>query len=188
MCKLVVIVVLLTVVTIYFVQTSNDKQDKEGQKRLITTGMVVTTEQTHSHTEPIINVTAISRENVFLFPTELPMYGRRIINSTNIGNRINDDVYINDISLRSVITAKFDIGLGKVNGWLEKVAEEKHLLGITSRRLTIVIKPKTNLTIPRNRVQDLRRFFLLDEIRSYYRVKLNLRYIYPDETVEYLLR
>ena len=189
MCKLVVIVVLLTVVAIYFFQTSNDKKDKEGQKRLITTGMVVTTEQTHSHTEPIINVTATSRENVFVFPIELPMYGRRIINSTNIWNRLfNDDVYINDISLRSVLNAKFDIGLGKVNGWLEKEAEEKHMLGLTSRRLTIVIKPKTNLTIPRNRVQDMRRFLLLDEIRSYYRVKLNLRYIYPDETVEYLLR
>ena len=182
------VTVVLTVVAIYFLLTFNDKRDIEGQERLITTDIVVTTEHTHSHTEPSINVTAIPRQNL-VFPVELcvPVCSRRSVNSTDIKNRIiEDDVYINDISLRSEITAEFDIGLGKVSGWFE--AGEKHLLQLTSRRLTIVMRPTTNLTIPRKRIQDMRRFMLLDGINGYYRVRLNIAYIYPDETVEYLLR
>ena len=53
------VTVLLTVVSIWSVKTFNDEKNKEGHKRLITTEMEVTTEQTHFHTEPIINVTAL---------------------------------------------------------------------------------------------------------------------------------
>ena len=56
---IVIVTVLLTVVSTYFVQNFNDEKDKEGRKRLIMTEMEVTTQQTHFHTEPIINVTAI---------------------------------------------------------------------------------------------------------------------------------
>ena len=178
--------VLLTVVAIYFVQTFNDKKDREGQKRLITTNMVVTTEQTHSHTEPINNVTAISRLKL-AFPVQLcaSVCSRRLVNSTDIKNRIiEDDVYVDDISIRSEITAKFDIGVGKLSGWFK--AGKKHLLQLTSRRLTVAIMPTAKLTIPRKRIRDMRRLMLLDD--NYYRVRLNLAYIYPDETVEYLLR
>ena len=127
----VIVTVLLTVVSIWSVKTFNDKKNKEGHKRLITTDMEVTTEQTHRHTEPIINVTAIPRENLFAFPVEQLRHGRRIVNSTDIRNRIiEDDVYINDISIRSEITTKFNIGLGKVRGWFE-AGKKKQLLELT---------------------------------------------------------
>ena len=55
------------------------------------------------------------------------MWSRRFVNATNIKNQIiEDDVYIDDISIRSTISAKFDIGLGKVRRWFQ--AGEKHLL------------------------------------------------------------
>ena len=125
------VTVVLTVVAIYFLLTFNDKRDIEGQERLITTDIVVTTEHTHSHTEPSINVTAIPRQNLFAFPVEQLRHGRRIVNSTDIRNRIiEDDVYINDISIRSEITTKFNIGLGKVRGWFE-AGKKKQLLELT---------------------------------------------------------
>ena len=165
----------------------HDVNDNGEQKRLNTTEIPVveTTEQPNSLTEPN-TVTETPRESL-IFPVELPVHGRRIVNSTEMRNRIiEDDVYINGVSLRSVIEAEFDVKLGRVSGWFR--AGQKALIQLTSRRLTIVMWPKVNLTIPRNRIWDMRRFLLLDGMDNYYRVHLKLAYIYPDETLEYLLR
>ena len=165
----------------------HDVNDNGEQKRLNTTDIPVveTTEQPNSLTEPN-TVTETLRESL-IFPVELPVHGRRIVNSTEMRNRIiEDDVYINGVSLRSVIEAEFDVKLGRVSGWFR--AGQKALIQLTSRRLTIVMWPKVNLTIPRKRIWDMRRFLLLDGMDNYYRVHLKLAYIYPDETLEYLLR
>ena len=125
------------------------------------------------------------RTDNLLFPTWID---GRLVNFTSAETSlIEHDVYVKGASMRAKLEDQFNIGIGLVSG---SYNSDQSTMKFVSRRLTVISDSPLNLTIPRDRMPQLRRLQQAEtfHLPSNNQTELRLVYIYPDEVVEYLLR
>ena len=120
--------------------------------------------------------------SVKLVLPQTTMIGRKRYNTSDSAN-IRNDVYFHNASLCDALAEHRSIKCGYTQGSYYK---KQNSIWLKSRRQSIEIQPAPTLTVPRDRIRDIRDFGMLEYVPKGF--ALNSMYIYPDAALEYLLR